>query len=187
RLINSLKARAVGQTRLVEVTADSNNPQLAADFVNELCSAYVEQNIKARWEMSQRTSQSLAHLVEEARGKLRQSEVALQNYAATSGLMFSSDNKNVAEERLSNLQGELSKAESSRIAAQSIYEVTKKDPPNDLVPVVLNQTSLREYEAKLTELQRQRAEVATTYTPDYTKVKRLDAQVESLEAAIKAE
>jgi polysaccharide biosynthesis transport protein len=76
RLSNSLKIRAVGQTRIVELTAESTNPRLAADFLNQLCAEYIEQSVKSRWETSQRTSESLARLLDDAQAKLRQSEVS---------------------------------------------------------------------------------------------------------------
>jgi polysaccharide biosynthesis transport protein len=187
RLADNFKIRAVGQTRIIELTAESSNPRLAADFLNQLCQEYAEQNMKARWQSSQKTSESLARVLEDARAKLRESEDTLQSYATTSGLIFITDNKNIAEERLSQVQEELSRAEASRIAAQSRYELAKKNPPTDTLPDVLAQGSLREYEAKLTELRRQRAELAAVYTSDYGKVKRLDAQIASLERAIHAE
>jgi polysaccharide biosynthesis transport protein len=187
RLVNSLRIRAIGQTRIVELTAESSNPRLAAEFLNQLCTEYVDQNIKARWDLSQRTGLSLARVLEDTRAKLRESEDALQNYAKTSGLIFTSDKKNVAEEKLSQIQDELSKAEASRIAAQSRYELARNSPTKETLPDVLSQGSLREYEANLTELRRQRAELAAIYTSDYGKVKRLDAQIVSLEAAIHIE
>jgi len=192
RLSDTLKVRAVGQTRIVEVTADSTSPRLAADFLNQICEEYIEQNMKSRWEMSQRTSKSLAHLLEDAQRNLRQSETAVQSYAQSSGLMFTSDKKNMAEERLSQLQDELSKAQSSLIDAQSRYEIAQRykgdaesaEGSTDSLYDALGHGSLHVYQDKLADLRRQRAELATTYTPDYSKVKRLDAQIASLLATI---
>lgn len=186
RLSNDLKVRAVGQTRIIEVTAESSSPQLAADFLNELCDEYMYQNIRSRYEMGQHTSESLEHLLEGERVKLRESENALQNYARTSGLIFTSANKNVAEEKLSQLQDELSKAEEARIGAQSVFETAKKATPEAL-PDELSQGSLREYKSKLTELRRQLAQVAETYTSGYYKVKQLEAEIATVEAAVHQE
>jgi capsular exopolysaccharide synthesis family protein len=186
RLGNNLKVRAIGQTRVIELTAESRSARFAADFLNQLSAEYIDQNMKARWEMSQRTSESLAQMLEETRVKLRESEDALQDYARKSELIFTSEKKNIAEEKLSQLQDELSRAEASRIAAQARYDIAKGSSPGAL-PEELSRGSLREYQAKLTELRRQHAELGTTYTSDYNKTKRLDAQIASLEAAIRAE
>lgn len=186
RLANDLKVRGVGQTRIIELTAESSSPQLAADFLNALCDEYIYQNIRSRYEMSQHTSQSLERLLEAERVKLRESENALQNYARTSGLVFTTANRNIAEEKLSQLQDELSKAEEARIGAQSRYEIAKQAPPEGL-PDELSQGSMREYKSKLTELRRQLAHVAETYTADYYKVKELEAEIASLQAAVRQE
>lgn len=186
RLSDDLKVRAVGQTRIIEVTAESSSPQLVADFLNELCAEYMYQNIRSRYEMSQHTSQSLERLLEAERVKLRESENALQNYARTSGLVFTSANKNVAEEKLSQLQDELSKAEETRIGAQSRYETAKQSSPEAL-PDELSQGTVHEYKTKLTELRRELAQVAETYTAGYFKVKQLEAEIASVQAAVHQE
>lgn len=185
-LAETMKVRAVGQTRIIEITADSSNPQLAAEFINELCAEYIDQNMKARWGLSQHTSQSLERLMEDDKEQLRKSEDALQAYAKSSGLMITYDHKNVADEKLSELQDELSKAQADRIAAQSRYEMAKNSPPDGL-PDELSQGLLRQYQSKLSELQQQRAELAATYTGDYGKIKRLDSEITAVQEAIKQE
>jgi succinoglycan biosynthesis transport protein ExoP len=181
RLKDTLSVRAVGQTRIIEISARSSSPALAVEFVNKICAQYVEQNINARWEMSQHTSQALSRMLDETRNKVQESETALQNYARQSQLMFTSENKNVADEKLSQLQDALSRAEAQRIDAQSRYETNTSNQEG--IAGALND----DYRGKLTELQRQRAELATTYTSDYGKIKRLDAQIAAMERAITGE
>jgi succinoglycan biosynthesis transport protein ExoP len=181
RLKDTLQVRAVGQTRIIEIRARSSSPALAADFVNRICAQYVDQNINARWEMSQHTSQALSRMLEETRAKVQESESALQGYAKESQLLFTSENKNVADEKLSQLQDALSKAEAQRIDAQSRYETSSSNQEG--ISGALNE----DYRGKLTELRRQRAELATTYTSDYGKIKRLDAQISAMERAISGE
>ena len=200
RLYESVKenVRGIGQTRIVELTASSTNPQLAADFLNQVATAYIDQNIRSRWEMSQHTSQALARLLDEAQAKLRASETAMQNYAQSNGLVFTSsssngDNKNVVEQGLSDVQGELSRAQAARIAAQSRYEMLKRSLTEPEWPGLnteldgTTQNSLRVYQDKLADLRQQRADLATTFTADYGKVKRLDSQIKSIEQTIKQE
>jgi polysaccharide biosynthesis transport protein len=186
KLAATMKVRAVGQTRVIEITADSSNPRLAAEFINQLCAEYIDQNMKSRWAMSQRTAQSLSGLLDQDKEKLRASEDALQDYARSSGLMITSDKKNVADDKLSELQDELSKAQDDRIAAQSRYEMAKNSAPDGL-PDELSQGLLRQYQSKLTDLRQQRAELAATYTGDYGKIRRLDSEITAVQAAIQQE
>jgi succinoglycan biosynthesis transport protein ExoP len=100
----SVRIRSVGQTRILEISVDSTNPRTASDFANLLVNEFQEQNMEARIQALQRTSQWLTRQLEEMRVKLERSEDELQSYARKSGLMFTADKNTVSEERLSQLQ-----------------------------------------------------------------------------------
>src|ERR1019366_5970054 len=111
----------------------------------------------------------------------------LQGYARQAGLLFTSDEKtNVSEQKLSQVQQALSAAQTDRISKQSRWEMATSSPAEAL-PDIVNDTTLRDYQAKLTELQRQMAELRETYTPDNLKVKRVQAQLAPFQAALERE
>jgi capsular exopolysaccharide synthesis family protein len=182
----NVKARAAGQTRIIEVLVDSTDPTLAADFANTLANQFIDQNIMARWNMTQRTGEFLNRQLDEMRVKLERSEDALQRYAQSANLMFTAEKSSVAEDKLRQLQQTLSAAQSDRITRQSRLELTKASPPEAL-PDVLNDGSLRNYQEKLTDLRRQAAELAATYTPSHPRVKKIEAQITPLETALQRE
>ena len=72
------KVKALGPTRIIEVTVDSMNPQLATDFANMLTSEYIDQNLESRSHMSQHTSEFLARQLDDMRIRLEHSEDNLQ-------------------------------------------------------------------------------------------------------------
>ena len=181
-----VRVRALGQTRLVEVSCDSTDAKMAATFANALANEFIEQNIEARWKMTQRTGEWLTRQIDELRIKLERSEDALQAYARQSGLMFTSEKTNVAEEKLRQLQEELSKAQADRISRQSRYEMAHSSAPETLADI-LNDVALRDRQTRLTDLRRQHAELSATYKPEYSKVKRVQAQIVTIEAALKRE
>ncbi len=178
----SLTVRTSGQTRIIEVTIDSVNPQLAARFANTLANEFIEQNLESRWKTTQRTSDWLARQLDDMRIKLERSEDALQAYARQSGLLFTDEKTSVSEEKLRQLQQELSAATGDRIARQSRYEMAQHSSP-DALPDVLNDDGLRDVQAKMTDLRRQIAQLSATYTPEYKSLKRAQAELASLEAA----
>jgi capsular exopolysaccharide synthesis family protein len=182
---SSLKLRAAGQTRVVEILCDSTDPRLAAAFANALGNEYIDQSMEARWQMNQRTSEWLTRQLEDVRIKLERSEDQLQRYARQSGLLFTGDKEkqNVSDEKLRQLQQELSKAQADRISMQSRYEMAQGAEPESL-PDVLNDNSLRDYQSKLTDLRRQEADLSATYRPEYAKVKKVNAQIVALETAL---
>lgn len=182
----SLNARVSGLTRVVEASYDSTDPRFAAAFLNTLVQEFMDSNMEARLKSSEYTSQWLSRQLEDMRIKLEHSEDALQSYARSTGLIFTSEKTKISEEKLQQLQGELSKTQTDRITAQSRWEITAASPP-DALPDFLNDSALRSLQEKLTELRRQHAELITIYTEKHNKVKQVEAQIALLEAALQKE
>jgi len=186
----NLKVSTEASTRLVEILYDSKDPQLAADFLNALTTEFIQQNLEARWKTSQQTGDWLTRQMEDVRIKLEKSEDELQTYARASGLLFTSEKVgaqliegNVAEEKLRQLQEMLSSAHGDRVTKQSKYELVSSAPPESL-PEVLDDKTLEEYQVKVTDLRRQLAELTSALTPFHPSVKKVQAQVATLEAAL---
>ena len=91
--------------------------------LNALTTEFIQQNLEARWKTTQQTGEWLTRQMEDVRIKLEKSEDELQSYAHASGLLFTSEKVgsqliegNVAEEKLRQLQEELSKAHGDRVS-----------------------------------------------------------------------
>ncbi len=182
----SLKVRAQPNTRLVQISCDSANPQLAADFANTLTAEFIEQNLEARWKSSQHTGEWLTRQLEDLKIKLEKSEESLQAYARATGLLFTAEKDNIAEQRLKQLQEELSRAQADRIARQSRFEMAS-NATADSIPDVLDNASLKDIQSKLTDLRRQLADLSASLTPAHPRVKKVQAQIGTLETALDRE
>lgn len=179
---SNLKVRAAGQTRIVEVLVESTDRKLAADYANTLTTEFIDQNMEAKWLQTQKTGEWLNKQIDEMKIKLEKSEEELQAYARKSGLLFTQEKSSVSEEKLKQLQEGLSKATSERINKQSRWEMVSSASPETL-PDVLNDTTLRDYGMKLTDLRRQLSELKATFTANYPKVQKLEPQILTIEAA----
>ena len=190
----SIQAKASGTTRIITVSCDSPDPKLAADFVNTLVNEFIQQDLEARLTTSAGTSEFLSRQLEELKIKLEKSEDQLQSYATSVGLQFTvgredgkeGEKENIADEKLRQLQQELLKAKSERVAAQSKFELASSAPADSL-PQVLDDESLRDYQNKLTDLRRQLAELSASLTPANPKVQKVQAQINELDSALKKE
>ncbi len=189
----NLKVKTDPNTRLVEILYDSKNPQLAADVVNTLTTEFIQQNLEARSKATQQTEEWLTGQMENVRIKLEKSEDELQSYAQTSGLLFTSQKvgsevleDNVAEEKLRQLEEQLSIAHGDRVAKQSLWESASTAPPESL-PEVLDDKTLEDYQVKLTDLRRELAALSSTLTPANPSVMKVQDQITSLEAALEKE
>jgi capsular exopolysaccharide synthesis family protein len=184
--VKSLTVRAAGPTRIIEIGADSTDPRVAAAFVNSLAAEFIDQHIDARWQGTQRASDKLKGAIEEMRIRLEQSETTLQRYARRSGLLIAADRNNVSDDKLRQLQEELSHAQADRVSKQARFDAIRSVDAADL-PSILNDLSITGTQEKLTDLRRQIADLQVTYAPGYPKLKRLEAQAAPLEAAIRKE
>ena len=182
----SVSIQPQGDTRIVTISVDSTDPEMAATFANTLAEEYIEQNLESRWQMTQRTSEWLTRQLEEMRIKLERSEEALNAYARRAGLVYTAEQGSVAEDKLRQLQQALSAAQADRVAKQSRYELVRTATPESL-PDVLNDNTLREYQRTLTNLRSQDADLATVFTAEHSSRKRLLAQIATVEAALSRE
>jgi capsular exopolysaccharide synthesis family protein len=185
-LQDNLKVRPAGQTRIVEILSDAPDPNLAASIANTLATEFIDQNIEARKDNTQTNNIWLAEQLYDLKSTLELSERSLQQYANSSGLLFTSDTGNVSDERLRQLEAELSKAQAERVSQQSQNELVASSSP-DTLPAVLDNEVLHQYRSKLADLRRELAELTNDLTPNHYKVKRQQAQIAEMESALDKE
>lgn len=180
-----LQVRETRQSRIVDLSYEGSDPKYAAAFVNELAQQYIDQSVESRIEISRGTSAWLERQLEEMRAKLAESERRLQSYAEVSGLLVTNDAQRPDEEKLRQVQADLSKAQENRMAKQARRDMANAAPLESLEPPL--NSALKDHRAKLADLRRQRADLAAVFTSEFAGVKRLDAQIADLEATEKKE
>jgi capsular exopolysaccharide synthesis family protein len=189
----SLAIRASGTTRIIDVSSDSTDPKVAADFANTLVNEFIEQDLEGRLTTNERTGAWLMQQINDLKIQLEKSEDQLQSYAIGVGLQMAGSGEgkdgakeNVADAKLRQLQVEMLTAQAERVTAQSKYELISSAPPESL-PQVLDDEGLRDYQAKLAELRRQLVELTTSLTPTNPKVVKIQAQINEVENTLKKE
>jgi polysaccharide biosynthesis transport protein len=188
---DTVHVRAIGPTSIIEVTANSPDPFVAALYVNTIADEFIAQTAAARSISSEKTSTWLRSQLQDLRARLEQAENNLEAYANQSNLMFpqSSDSTtglSVEQQRLEQLQEELSKAEADRVSKQSSYEQSQSRNP-DALPPVLDNGPIRDYQLKLADLRRQEAELTATLNPLHPKVVRVEQAIAQLQATMARE
>lgn len=175
-------------TRLVDLSVDSVDAARAADIANTLADLYIEQNLAAKWDATQKASGWLTQQLAELKAKLERSEMDLLDYATRHSIIFVEEQKNITTEKLKQLEEELTRAEAARIQKQSAYllvqdAIARRAP----LPGNLNTDTFRELNLKLAEIQRELSQLLVTFGPGYPKVQRVKSQIEQLERALDAE
>ncbi|HYI94032.1 MAG TPA: polysaccharide biosynthesis tyrosine autokinase [Bryobacteraceae bacterium] len=182
----STKVRNIKNTRIVEISAEASDPLLAAEFVNGLAEQFVQHDVETRLNSAQSTSRWLQTQIEELRRQLQVSEQDLQEYAQKSGLLMTSDRGNVTEDKLRQVQQELSLAQANRMQTEARYKIAQTSNPEAL-PDVLNDSSLRTYASRIAELRGHMADQRTILKPEHYKIQQLQNQINELQATFERE
>lgn len=180
--VTNIRIRVEPATRLIEILCDSSDPKLAASFANTLTSEFIEQSLRARWETTQHTGDFLEDQMRVIKVKLEQSEDAMQAYARDNHLVITDEKDNAEDQKLSQLQGQLSAAEAERIQHQSRLELAQ-NAPIDSLGEVLDDGSLRALQAQLTDLRRQDAALSYNRYPADPALVKIQDQITVLESA----
>jgi polysaccharide biosynthesis transport protein len=185
-----LTVEPVKRSRLIEATFESNDPNIAAQVVNTLTSAYIDANLEARWQAAQKASDWLSQQLLGMKAKLEKSEDELQKYGRGNGLLFLETEKgtseNIVVQRLRELQQELTKAQADRYAKESLYRLLEERNYAEL-PGVFDNKLIQELTARLADLQREQSRLGANFNPSYPRVKELQSQIDESKAMLDAE
>ena len=185
-----LDVEPLKRSRLVEVSFESNDRNLAAQVVNTLAATYIQQNLEARWQASQKASEWLSQQLLGMKSKLEKSEDDLQQYARDNGLLFLETDKgtseNIVTQRLRQLQEELTKSQADRYEKESLYLLVQQGDFASL-PGVFNNKLMQDLTEKLAELERERSRLSSIFNPDYPQVKEIQSQIDEAQTTLSGE
>jgi succinoglycan biosynthesis transport protein ExoP len=178
--VRTFDARPVARTRLIELSCESTSPDVAAQFLNAMAAEFGEDTSRSRMQSSQKTSEWLNAQIEDTKSKVQESEEHLRDFVQASGNIFAGQENTLDDTKLATLKAELAKIQSERIAKQTRYELTLKNPPETLGEI-LDDTVLKGYQTQISGLKRDRAALETVYTAKHEKIQKVGAQLAFLE------
>jgi polysaccharide biosynthesis transport protein len=187
----NLTVQAWGESRTAEIFYDSSDPRLASDVANTLVQTFIDESREIRWNSTQNTAEWLTGHLKELQKSLDNSENKLQEFARSTGIILAADRqsvagRNISEDKLKQIQDELSRAQADRTQKQAEYETIRNMPVESLSPT-MNNPALQNYLVKMADLKSQLANLSATYTPEHYKVRQVEAQIADLQKSIDAE
>jgi len=184
--LGSLSVKRVPSSRLMDVSFESTDPQLAARIVNAHITSYIEQNFRSKYEATTQASTWLADQLEELKIRVQRSEDARIAYERQNQIWTLDDKQNITTQRLSDINKQLTDAQSDRMRKESLYQFAKSGNL-DAVPEVQGNSVLADLMRKHAEAAAQYADQLSQYGPNFPKVQRLQAQIKDLDQAIEKE
>src|ERR1700737_2009152 len=98
--LNSLTVKRVPNSRLLDVSFEETDPQLAAQILNKHLDNFIEQNYRGRYEAMTQASKWLADQLDELKIKMQHSEDARVAYERKNQIWGVDDKKKVTSHRL---------------------------------------------------------------------------------------
>ncbi len=190
RLLNNLTITAQGRSSAIMITFESASAEHAQTIANTIADAYVEDQLNAKFDATQKATVWLADRIQQLSGQVQAAEAAVQEYKAQNGLTETQNGSSLVDQQLGQLNGQLINARAALAEQEAKYarvvELQKSGHADDVSQVVVSPLigQLREQE---TDLLRQQAEFSSKYGPRHPKMLDLANQKRNLDAKIDEE
>ena len=154
----NLQVQPVRDTSMVKVSFEATDPRLAARIANAFTRAYLDYNLKQRFESTTEASQWLQEQLDKSNQHVMESVDSLQQYREKAGLVDVEGMRSLQVEQLQDRTTHLSEAHRARSEAESLYQQAvrlRKLGQMDTLPAVLNNPLIQRLRTQEQELERQ--------------------------------
>jgi len=178
--LGSLSVKRVPQSRLLDVSFESTDPAMAAQILNSHIANFMEQNFRSRYDSTAKATVWLTDQLSELKVKVQNSEDARLTYERQHQIWELDDKQNITTQRLTDLNKELTDAQSDRMRKEALYEFAKAGNL-DAVPQLRENSMLTDLAKRRSEAYTQYLDSLNQYGPNFPKVQRYQAQVKELD------
>jgi len=189
-LMGHVSASNDGQSYIISIRAQSENPRLAADIANAYVDAYLTDQLDVKYEATARASEWLNSHLADLRKKVEDSERAVALFQQQHNLA-PSKGSTLSDQQVSELNSQLIIASADLAQQQSDLQglqAALRTPGAITAALVLKAAplveKLREQEA---DLQKQQADLSTRYKPEHPTMVNLRAQIADIQNKIGVE
>jgi succinoglycan biosynthesis transport protein ExoP len=171
---------------VVEIRFRSFDPVLATDTANSIIDEYMQRNFHVRVDGTMQVSQWLSRQLDEIRASTSSSQQKLADFQRANNLLGTDESDNIVTDRMKQLNEELTQAEADRIVKEGRYRLARSGNP-ELIASVVPGTTLQVLRTQEADLRAQYAQMSAKFGNGYPKVRELQSQLASLQAAINTE
>src|SRR5215471_9403180 len=181
--LGSLSVKRVPNTRLMDISFESTDPKLAAQIVNAHIATFIEQNLRSKYESTTQASTWLGDQLNELKIKVQKAEDARIAYERQNQIWTLDDKQNITTQRLSDINRQLTDAQSERMKKESLYTFAESGNL-DAVPQVQANGALNDLLKKRGDASSAYMDALNQYGPNFPKVQRLKSQLKEFDDAI---
>jgi succinoglycan biosynthesis transport protein ExoP len=181
------KVLVLPNTEVVEVHFQNPDPLVAMNVANSIVDAYLDRDLRSRFQGTTRVSNWLAQQLTEVKKQVEDSQKSLSDYQRQNNLVATdSEGGNLVTDSLRTVNQQLAEAEADRIVKEARYKMALTRNPDLLISVAPG-TVLGTLRSQQAELMVQAAQLKSKFGPEYSKVREVDAQLARVQTDIDAE
>ncbi len=178
----------VRRTRLVEVSFEWTDPKLAAEVVNYLVDAYIQEYRERRLGVTGGGLAALKRKAEELRPKVAEKAEALQAFRMEHGTVSLEQSQDIVVERLKDLNRDLTEVQNKRIELQSRIQsighaLESRTALEDLPEVVDSQT-MRDLKMEWIRTQQEISDLSKRFGANHPQLLSAKAKLQAIRSKI---
>jgi len=174
----------VKNSKIVNISFASSNPEFAALVTNSVARAYIEELLDMRMSASRYSIEWMAKKAEEEKAKLEKSEAALQEYMKSNNIVTLQDKSTLTPERLSEVNIQLTRAETRRKELESLYRTVLKvsASPKDAeaFPVIASDPTIQSLRSQILKAEQNVEELSRKYGRKHPAMMKADEELKLL-------
>jgi polysaccharide biosynthesis transport protein len=183
QFVSRISVEPIGKSRLVNISFEAHDKQLAADAVNGLADGFIDWLLDRKVDATKKGRDFLRKQLAQSQVNLESSEEDLNKFAKKNDIVSLDENMNLIYHTFSTLNNALAEAQKVRLEKESLYSHVKNGNIESL-PVIINDSYIQGLKAEHATIKSEYSRMSATFKPEYPALKELGAKVASLEAKI---
>jgi uncharacterized protein involved in exopolysaccharide biosynthesis/Mrp family chromosome partitioning ATPase len=180
----------VERSRVIQVSFQSADPELAAKVANAVADGYLAMQQRAKQDQARSASEWLSAEIGTLRTKVEEAEAKAADFRARANLFVNTNNASLANQQLTDLNAQLATARTQKADAEArarlIRDILKSGRPIEASDVIDSELMRRLSEQRVT-LVTQLAEQSASLLGGHPRIRELRAQIADLDQEIRKE
>jgi len=186
-----LTIEPVPDSKILNVSFASPNPVLARKIVNSMTAAYIEKTLEMKIESSGYTIKWMTQKADEEQERLRKSEISLQEYMKTQGIVATESRLGMAPQKINELNPQLTNAETRRKELEAVYQKVRMLNGNSdtagSIQMIASDPTIQSLRAMILEAEKKIKDYSKKYKVMHPAMKSAVADLEALREKRKSE
>jgi len=185
-LVDGLEIEPYADSRLVALRFTSPDPELSARIANAHARAFIQHGVELRSRASDEALAFLTHTLDELRGRMEESQLALDRVRRETGIVSLGESQSPAVERLTRINDLLTTAEVRRIGLEAQVRLIDAGRAESL-PAVMESVVVAKLKQELAHLEGDYALQSANLTPYHPQPTHLRAQLDEVKNQLRQE